>query len=213
MEAIWKPVAADEGFEIVRRRLFLNCKDEAGRDAVCQAFSQMYQENSSDFPANVKEVDYLQRMRSCYPIHPEVFDRLYEDWATIERFQKTRGVLRLMAAVVHNLWMNQDGSLLIMPGSLSLDVSTIRDELTRHVGDNWNAIVDHEVDGKNSIPYQKDQEILVLGTSWQPGASRGPLCWVAHRAPGRIPSAVWRLPVSVWGVCSPGKTLQRSTMR
>ena len=103
----------------------------------------MYQENSSDFPANVKEVDYLQRMRSCYPIHPEVFDRLYEDWATIERFQKTRGVLRLMAAVVHNLWMNQDGSLLIMPGSLPLDVSTIRDELTRHVGDNWNAIVDH----------------------------------------------------------------------
>lgn len=163
MEAIWKPVAANEGFEIVRRRLFLNCKDEAGRDAVCQAFSQMYQENSADFPTNAKEVDYFQRMRSCYPIHPEIFDRLYEDWATIERFQKTRGVLRLMAAVVHNLWMHQDGGLLIMPGSLSLDVSNIRDELTRHVGENWNAIVDHEVDGKASIPYQKDQEITRFG--------------------------------------------------
>lgn len=163
MEAIWKPVAANEGFEIVRRRLFLNCKDESGRDAVCQAFSQMYQENSADFPTNVKEVDYFQRMRSCYPIHPEIFDRLYEDWATIERFQKTRGVLRLMAAVVHNLWMNQDGSLLIMPGSMSMDVSNIRDELTRHVGENWNAIVDHEVDGKASIPYQKDQEITRFG--------------------------------------------------
>lgn len=158
MESIWKPVAANEGFEIVRRRLFLNCKDEAGRDAVCQAFSQMYQENNADFPTEAKEVDYLQRMKSCYPIHPEIFDRLYEDWATIERFQKTRGVLRLMAAVVHNLWMNQDAGLLIMPGSLSLDVSAIRDELTRHVGDNWNAIVDHEVDGANSIPYIKDRE-------------------------------------------------------
>lgn len=163
MEAIWKPVAADEGFEIVRRRLFLNCKDEAARDAVCQAFSRMYQENSSDFPTNAKEVDYFQRMRSCYPIHPEIFDRLYEDWATIERFQKTRGVLRLMAAVVHNLWMNQDGSLLILPGSVSLDVANIRDELTRHVGDNWNAIIDHEVDGKNSVPYQKDQEVIRFG--------------------------------------------------
>ena len=163
MEAIWKPVAADEGFEIVRRRLFLNCKDEATRDAVCQAFSRMYQENSSDFPTNAKEVDYFQRMRSCYPIHPEIFDRLYEDWATIERFQKTRGVLRLMAAVVHNLWMNQDGSLLILPGSVSLDVANIRDELTRHVGDNWNAIIDHEVDGKNSVPYQKDQEVIRFG--------------------------------------------------
>ena len=163
MESIWKPVAANEGFEIVRRRLFLNCKDEAARDAVCQAFSQMYQENAADFPTSTKEVDYFQRMRSCYPIHPEIFDRLYEDWATIERFQKTRGVLRLMAAVVHNLWMNQDGGLLIMPGSVSLDVSNIRDELTRHVGENWNAIVDHEVDGKASIPYQKDQEIPRFG--------------------------------------------------
>lgn len=163
MEAIWKPVAANEGFEIVRRRLFLDCKDETTRDQVCQAFSRLYQENSSDFPTNAKEVDYYERLRSCYPIHPEIFDRLYEDWATIERFQKTRGVLRLMAAVVHNLWMNQDGGLLIMPGSISLDVSNIRDELTRHVGDNWNAIVDHEVDGKASIPFQKDQEVTRFG--------------------------------------------------
>lgn len=163
MESIWKPVAANEGFEIVRRRLFLNCKNETGRDQVCQTFSQMYQENSADFPMDAKEVDYLQRMRSCYPIHPEIFDRLYEDWATIERFQKTRGVLRLMAAVVHNLWMNQDGGLLILPGSISLDVPTIRDELTRHVGDQWNPIVDHEVDGKSSTPYQKDQEVTRFG--------------------------------------------------
>ncbi len=163
MEAIWKPVAADEGFEIVRRRLFLPCKDEVGRDNVCRQFSEMYQANSMDFPTESKEVDYYERMRSCYPIHPEIFDRLYNDWATIERFQKTRGVLRLMAAVVHNLWINADGGLLIMPGSISLEESNIRDELTRHVGDNWNAIIDHEVDGKASIPYQKDNESARFG--------------------------------------------------
>lgn len=163
MEAIWKPVAADEGFEIVRRRLFLPCKDENSRDMVCREFSKMYQDNSADFPTESKEVDYYERMRSCYPIHPEIFDRLYNDWATIERFQKTRGVLRLMAAVVHNLWINADGGLLIMPGSISLEESNIRDELTRHVGDNWNAIVDHEVDGKASIPFQKDKENMRFG--------------------------------------------------
>ncbi len=163
MEAIWKPVAADEGFEIVRRRLFLPCKDETGRDNVCRQFSEMYQANSMDFPTESKEVDYYERMRSCYPIHPEIFDRLYNDWATIERFQKTRGVLRLMAAVVHNLWINADGGLLIMPGSISLEESNIRDELTRHVGDNWNAIIDHEVDGKASIPFQKDNESSRFG--------------------------------------------------
>ena len=163
MEAIWKPVAANEGFEIVRRRLFLNCKDEAARDASCLAFSQMYQENTTDFPSETKEVDYLNRMKACYPLHPEIFDRLYEDWATIERFQKTRGVLRLMAAVVHKLWMAQDASLMIMPGSVNLDEANIRDELTRYVGDEWNPIVDHEVVGRQSIPYQQDQSTQRFG--------------------------------------------------
>ena len=162
MESIWKPVGANEGFEIVRRRLFLSCKDEAGRDSVCQAFSQFYQDNSGDFPTNAKEVEYLERMRSCYPIHPEIFDRLYEDWATIERFQKTRGVLRLMAAVVHNLWINQDGGLLIMPGSVSFYVPNIRDELTRHVGDNWNPIVEREVDGDQSLFSSRQTASLMI---------------------------------------------------
>jgi predicted AAA+ superfamily ATPase len=117
----------------------------------------MYNENQSDFPLEAREVEYRKRMVSCYPIHPEVFDRLYEDWATLERFQRTRGVLRLMAAVIHELWMGNDAGLMIMPGSIPLDVPSVRDELTRHLSEGWNALVDHEVDGKNSIPYQKDQ--------------------------------------------------------
>ena len=157
MESIWKPVAANEGFDVVRRRLFLNCKAPSGRDAVCAKFSQMYSENPSDFPIEAKELEYKERMISCYPIHPEVFDRLYEDWATLERFQRTRGVLRLMAAVIHELWMGNDASLMIMPGSIPLDVPNVRDELTRHLPDGWNAIVDKEVDGKNSTPYKNDQ--------------------------------------------------------
>jgi hypothetical protein len=157
MESIWKPVTANEGFEVVRRRLFLNCKNTDSRDAVCAKFSRMYIENQSDFPVESKELEYKQRMVSCYPIHPEIFDRLYEDWATLERFQRTRGVLRLMAAVIHELWMANDASLMIMPGSMPLDVPNVRDELTRHLSEGWNALVDREVDGKNSVPYQKDQ--------------------------------------------------------
>lgn len=157
MESIWKPVAANEGFEVVRRRLFLECKDTEARNTVCTAFSNMYQENASDFPFDVKEVEYRNRMVSCYPIHPEVFDRLYEDWATLERFQRTRGVLRLMAAVIHELWMANDAGAMIMPGSIPLDMPNVKDELVRHLPDTWNSIIDREVDGKNSIPYQKDK--------------------------------------------------------
>ena len=163
MESIWKPVAANEGFEVVRRRLFLDCKNPSGRDTVCAKFSQMYTENQSDFPLESKELEYKDRMVSCYPIHPEVFDRLYEDWATLERFQRTRGVLRLMASVIHELWMGNDAGLMIMPGSIPLDVPNVRDELTRHLSEGWNSLVDREVDGKNSIPYQKDQTNIRYG--------------------------------------------------
>lgn len=163
MESIWKPVAANEGFEVVRRRLFLDCKDPETRDLVCTVFSNMYQENSADFPLEAKEVEYRNRLIACYPIHPEVFDRLYEDWATLEKFQRTRGVLRLMAAVIHELWMANDAGAMIMPGSIPLNMPTVRDELVRHLPDTWNSIIDREVDGKNSIPFQKDKANIRYG--------------------------------------------------
>ena len=163
MEAIWKPVAASEGFEVVRRRLFLDCKNPSAREMVFSHFSALYRENPTDFPLEVREVEYRNRLLACYPIHPEVFDRLYEDWATLERFQRTRGVLRLMAAVIHELWMGSDAGLLIMPGSLPLDVSAVRDELTRHLPEGWNSLVDREVDGKRSVPWQQDKNVLRYG--------------------------------------------------
>lgn len=157
MESIWKPVAANESFEVVRRRLFLPCQDEAARDAICSAFSEMYRNHGSDFPVEAKDISYQQEMVNCYPIHPEFFHYLYDEWATIERFQKTRGVLRLMAGVAYHLWINADASCMIMPGSIPLAIPQIRDELIRYLPENWNAIVDSEIDGRDSEPMKLDK--------------------------------------------------------
>lgn len=70
-----------------------------------------------------------------------------------------------MAAVIHELWMSQDKGLLIMPGSLPMDVANVRDELTRHLSEEWNGLVDKEVDGRKSIPYLLDKEIERYGRS------------------------------------------------
>ncbi|MBR3624156.1 MAG: DUF499 domain-containing protein, partial [Selenomonadaceae bacterium] len=83
---------------------------------------------------------------------------LYDKWATIERFQKTRGVLRLMAGVAYHLWINGDASCMIMPGSIPLSIPQIKEELTRYLPENWNAIVDSEIDGKDSMPMKLDKE-------------------------------------------------------
>ena len=121
--------------------------------------------NAADFPPEAREAEFQRRLVACYPIHPEIFDRLYEDWSTLERFQRTRGVLRLMAAVIHELWMAGDVAPMILPGSFPLDVSGVRSELTRYLPENWNAIVDGEVDGKNSVPYRLDKENSRFGMS------------------------------------------------
>ena len=158
MEAIWRPVGSEEGFEVVRRRLFLPLDDEPARDDVCRAFGALYRDGGGEFPPECREARYLERMRACYPIHPEVFDRLYNDWATLERFQRTRGVLRLMAAVIHDLWVRNDAGLAIMPGSLGLDTAAVRDELTRYLPEGWMSVLESDVDGRNSGPLRIDSE-------------------------------------------------------
>ena len=164
LEDVWRPVGAREGFEIVRRRLFSPVKDEGARDAVCREFIQLYGENPSDFPAECREVSYLDRLRQAYPIHPELFDRLYDDWSTLQRFQRTRGVLRLMASVIHQLWESNDRSGLILPGSIPLDAPRVREELLRYLPEGWNAVVDNDVDGAGAAPRAIDAENSRFGT-------------------------------------------------
>jgi predicted AAA+ superfamily ATPase len=157
VESVWKPITPKEGFEIVRRRLFEDCRDEDGREKVCLMFSRMYSKETNTFPNECKEAAYLERLREAYPIHPEVFDRLYNDWSTLDKFQRTRGVLRLMAATIHQLWISGDQSLMIMPGSIPLDSQRVRDELTGYLSDEWNGIVDSDIDGDRSEPKKIDE--------------------------------------------------------
>lgn len=163
IEAVWKPVSATEGFRIVRQRLFSEVEDPAARDAALSAFHSMYKQNSSDFPAETAEVDYHRLMGQAYPIHPELFARLYEDWSSLERFQRTRGVLRLMAAVIHQLWIDNDQSLMIMPASIPLWKAKVRDEMLRHLPDGWPPIVDADIDGTDSKPFELDRQVSMLG--------------------------------------------------
>jgi uncharacterized protein len=163
LKSVWKAATATESFEIVRRRLFQPITDFPARDAVCRAFSEMYQNNKAEFPPETREAQYEDRLKSAYPIHPELFDRLYEDWSTLERFQRTRGVLKLMASVIHELWERQDMSLIIMPGAVPLDSSAVRVGLTDHLGDGWSAVIDKDVDGFQSRPLAIDRDNPNLG--------------------------------------------------
>ncbi|MCT7959241.1 Swt1 family HEPN domain-containing protein [Laspinema sp. D1] len=166
VECPWRPASADESFEIVRRRLFQTNSDPSlfvQRDAVVRAFAELYRTQSQEFPAECKEGDYERRMKEAYPIHPELFARLYSDWSSLDKFQRTRGVLRLMAKIIHSLWERNDQSLLIMPAHVPMDDSQVQTELSHYLEDNWIPVIEKDVDGPNSLPLALDRQNPNLG--------------------------------------------------
>ncbi len=165
-ESPWSAATTEESFEIVTRRLFspIATKEQfAERDASARAFGDFYRNNKTDFPNETQDSSYEKRIRDFYPIHPELFDALAERWASIPQFQKTRGILRLMAKIIHFLWENNDQGSLILPANIPLDSSEIQSELMRYLAPPWSAVIGKDVDGAHSLPRQLDSELPNIG--------------------------------------------------
>ena len=166
VETSWRPASAEESFEIVRRRLFQPVTDPEllkQRDVAIRAFVDEYRKNPREFPDEVSRADYEQRMKRAYPVHPELFDRLYNDWATLEKFQKTRGVLRLMSAVIHRLWERNDAGLVILPAAVPVDAPEVQEELIRYLPEGWKHVIERDIDGTSSLPLRMDAENPLFG--------------------------------------------------
>ena len=166
IESSWRPASAEESFEIVRRRLFEPFTDPVqfrDRDVVARAFAEFYRTQHQEFPPECRDADYEKRIKAAYPIHPEIFDRLYTDWSTLVKFQRTRGVLRLMATVIHSLWEKDDRNPLILPANIAIDDPRVQFELTRYLPDNWVPVIEKDVDGPSSLPLRIDSAVPNLG--------------------------------------------------
>jgi predicted AAA+ superfamily ATPase len=164
VQALWKPVGIEEAFEIVRRRLFSDVKDRLAAEEVCKAYADLYTGNAGDFPPETQEAKYLIRLNNAYPIHPEVFDRLYEDWSSLPSFQRTRGVLKLMAKVIHRLWTSGNNDLMIQPGSLPLFDGDTRNEAIYYLPQGWDPVLDGDIDGERATATEIDNSKPLFGS-------------------------------------------------
>ncbi len=165
----WAPASQDESYEIVRRRLFEPVSDERARQiaTVARHFKAFYEKHIQELPNDVATAEYEARIRASYPIHPELLDRLYAEWSTLEKFQRTRGVLRLMSEVVHQLWLAGDPAPLILPASVPLGAAGIRREVVQYLSPAWDAIIQSDIDsdGDGAVPVARaiDAERHLLG--------------------------------------------------
>jgi len=154
VQSAWTPASGMETFEIVRRRLFqpLDEDGENARDATILAFAKLYRDNATDFPPEAKEPAYREEMRRAYPIHPEVLKRFSEDWSTLERFQRTRGILKIMANTIYALWRGQSNAPLITLALLPLSEEKVRTAILEPLDRSYGPILQAEVDGELALP-------------------------------------------------------------
>ncbi|MBT1176116.1 DUF499 domain-containing protein [Bifidobacterium callimiconis] len=161
----WRPSTRDESFEIVRKRLFEEPDAEEQNQIALTArrFVDMYRAEPKSYPSEVTSADYEKRIRASYPLHPELLDRLYEDWSSLEKFQRTRGVLTLVSTIIHELWAGNDTNPLILPGNVPLNSETIYSNLVQYLPDSWKSIIDTDVAGPLSTAAQIDNDRPILG--------------------------------------------------
>lgn len=160
IQTCWRPATLEENYEIVRSRLFQDISSDKLhlKDHIIQQFTKCYQGNKHNFPREVEEESYKKKLEKAYPIHPELFDQLYTSWGSLEGFQCTRGVLRFMTQIIHELWKSSDCSAMIMPGNIAVGSPRIVSELRRYLDPNWQSIIAVDIDGIDSTPFKIDQQ-------------------------------------------------------
>ena len=140
------PVAQDEVFGVLRRRLFSSWGTEDEINKVVRAFMKYYKQYANFFPEHMSETKYRDRLLAAYPFHPELIDLMYRKWGPHPKFQRTRGALRLLAYVISNLWHSRTGSAyLIQPWCVDLSNRTIRGEIVQIPGETYNIVIENDV--------------------------------------------------------------------
>ena len=163
MQVIYTPVEGEEIYEILRKRLFEDLGDKRMHELVANEYFSLYQRLGDEVPYEAREINYKERIKKAYPFHPEVIDVLFERWGTIPTFQRTRGVLRLLAEVVSDLYTRQDPSPLIQPSSINLANPRIRRMFIEHIGEVFESVLASDIVGDDAKAVTIDRQ---MGTEY-----------------------------------------------
>ena len=171
VETVYTPVEGMELYEVIRKRLFEDVGDEKTRKQVAQTYFELYQKLGSDVPSETREVEYRESIERAYPFHPELIDVLYERWGSYPTFQRTRGVLRLLAEVVGDLYKRKVSSPLIQSSIVNLENPIIRREFVKHIGNEFDSVIASDIAGKNAKAPKIDRD---MGSEYEKfGIARG----------------------------------------
>lgn len=163
-----KPVADEEIFEVIRRRLFEDLGSTEAIDSTINKYFALYNEFKTEVPDYASRSEYKERIKKSYPFHPELIDVFRVKWASNHNFQRTRGVLRLLASIISDLWKRQ-GSLTGVNALIHIsdvnfaNLDALSGQLKKLYGNGYDAVISADVSGNSSNAFRIDKSKKELG--------------------------------------------------
>jgi predicted AAA+ superfamily ATPase len=127
-ETVVVPVKAKDLSAVLGKRLFEHIDREEARRTV-EDYRHLYGRNASLLPGSLQLEPFFEEMLATYPFHPTMLDLLNNRLSTVPTFQKTRGVLRILALAVRALWNGKTDVPMIHACHLDFMDSRTVDEL------------------------------------------------------------------------------------
>ncbi|NPV88406.1 ATP-binding protein [Coprothermobacteraceae bacterium] len=163
VEMVFSPVADEEVSSVIRRRLFKSVKEKEAEGLIKQFVDYAGGENL--LPQGIEKGKYRDMFMQSFPFQPEVIDTLYTRWGSLPNFQRTRGVLRLLALVVYNLIHSGSRRPYIRLADFDLDDRRIREELVKYIGQEYESVIASDISSERAGAKRVDE---LLGSTYKP---------------------------------------------
>jgi hypothetical protein len=135
---------------VIARRLFEKIEPTAAAktsDNYHQLYNRVRDARPDLLPASAMSADYAKRIEECYPFHPRMIDTAKERLGPLPEFQRSRGVLRLFARIIRDIWEQQQPFELITAGDINWGSDRIRADLLQRLRrEQFTAAVDADLE-------------------------------------------------------------------
>jgi len=140
-----------ESAKVIARRLFDSVEPNAAHKAA-EAYHALYnrvaEENAGIDPASARTDEYARRIRDSYPFHPRLLDTARDRLGALADFQRSRGLLRLFARLIRDIWERGEDVDLITAGEIDFGSNRIRSDLLQRLNkEQFEAAVSADVIG------------------------------------------------------------------
>jgi len=127
-------LAANEIYDILRKRLFKSLPPKAEIEDIAAAFGRKLEEAAKSKTAHRGAEAIADEIFATYPFHPRL-KNVIALFKENEQFKQTRGLIELVSRLLKSVWERQANDIfLIGPQHFDLSIPDVRDKLTEISG-------------------------------------------------------------------------------